>query len=248
MRNQNFQTLFIDINYYRFTHQYLLYNLIFKLILYTWIFFRRNYAQFMQIKIEEFKTFIYEETPPDVSFLPMLVRRKLDMTGKIVISLAHALTQGKTNYKSVYASRYGYLNEVINLFEGLNSGAGVSPNGFSSSVHNFPIGMQSIIAKNKASYTAIAGCKDSLELGLLEAFCLNEDVLYIYVQGSLNEVIQADEPPQIASGLGLFATPSKTGINVEFGNFSNTSIQFEQISQFLEKGGELCGKFLKLTI
>lgn len=202
----------------------------------------------MQIKIEQFKTFIYEETPPDVSFLPMLVRRKLDMTGKIVISLAHALTQDKSNYKSVYASRYGYLNDVTTLLEGLNSGVGVSPNGFSSSVHNFPIGMQSIIAKNKASYTAIAGCEDSLELGLLEAFCLNEDVLYIYVQEMLDNVIQADEPPQNVLGLGLFATPSKAGINVEFGNFCDISIQFDQLSQFLENGGELCGKFLKLTI
>ncbi len=203
----------------------------------------------MYINIQQFKTFIDNGSSPDVSFLPMLVRRKLDTTGKIVVGLAHALTQDKNNYKSVYASRYGCLNDCIKLFESLNAGMGVSPNGFSSSVHNFPIGMQSIISKNKASYTAISGCENTLELGLLEALCQNQDVLYIYAQDILLDTIQANHEPQKIAGIGLFVSPAKEniGIKVEFGCFNNNSIQFEKLAEFLQNGGEICGRFLKLS-
>lgn len=199
----------------------------------------------MPIKIGGFK--VFEGASPDVSFLPMLARRKLDLTGKIVFHLANALAGGKSLCKYVFASRYGCLNGCIKLFDSLNSGTGVSPNGFSSSVHNFPMGMFSIAEKNKSPYTAIAAGENSLEAGLVETFSESGEALFVYAQEPLLDAIEADGfvPPR---GLAFYCRAcEKNGMGVEFGNFSRTPIAFEALKDFLEKGGELCGRFLKLT-
>ncbi len=198
---------------------------------------------FMPIKIKGFK--IFEGASPDVSFLPMLARRKLDLTGKIVFHLANALAGGKSGYKSVFASRYGCLNDCIKLFDSLNSGMGVSPNGFSSSVHNFPMGMFSIVEKNKSPYTAIAAGENSLEAGLLEAFLETSEVLFVYAQEPLLDVIDGESAPPC--GLAFYCENCESGeICVEFGNFSEEPMSFEKLKCFFENGGEICGKFLKL--
>lgn len=204
----------------------------------------------MRLELKSFKTYRGGGTPPDVSFLPMLARRKLDLTGKIVLSLANAVAGAESGYRSVFASRYGCLNGCIKLFESLNAGAGVSPNGFSSSVHNFPIGMQSILSKNKESYTAVAACQNSLELGILEAFLQGGDVLFAYAAEPLLDAIDAGkEAPCGACGLAFYA---KAGGSPNFrlaaGNFSQKEIEFADVEKLLEFGGEIRGKFLKLEL
>ncbi|MBR4597100.1 MAG: beta-ketoacyl synthase chain length factor [Opitutales bacterium] len=205
----------------------------------------------MRLKLKKFKTINAGENPPDVSFLPMLARRKLDMTGKIVLSLANAVAGGESGYKSVFSSRYGCLNGCIKLFESLNSGAGVSPNGFSSSVHNFPIGMQSILSKNKESYTAIAAGENSLELGVLEAFAQQSKVFFVCAQEPLLSVIDAEgEEPQEALGIAFYAEPAPENGDFELtaGQFANPALKFEGLKNLLENGGEICGKFIKLSL
>ena len=185
-----------------------------------------------------------------MSFLPMLARRKLDLTGKIVLSLANAVAGAESGYRSVFASRYGCLNGCIKLFESLNGGAGVSPNGFSSSVHNFPIGMQSILSKNKESYTAVAACQNSLELGILEAFLQGGDVLFAYAAEPLLDVIDAqEEAPAGACGLAFYAKAGgRPNFRIAAGSFSQNEMRFADVEKLLEFGGVLCGKFIKLEL
>lgn len=198
----------------------------------------------MPIKIGGFK--VFEGASPDVSFLPMLARRKLNLAGKILFHLANAVAGGKSGYKSVFASRYGCLNDCIKLFDSLNSGMGVSPNGFSSSVHNFPMGMFSIVEKNKSPYTAIAAGENSLEAGLVEAFTETGEVLFVYAEEPLLDIIEADGSV-FPCGLAFYCgSVEGSGICVEFGRFSSEPITFAKLKDFFEKGGEVCGKFLKL--
>lgn len=198
----------------------------------------------MPIKIEKFE--VFEGTSPDVSFLPMLTRRKLDLTGKIVFHLANSLAKDKVGYKSIFASRYGCLNDCIKLFDSLNSGSGISPNGFSSSVHNFPIGMLSIIEKNKSAYTAIAADENSLEAGLVEAFLETGEILFVYAQEPLLDVIEPDGQNPNARGLAFYAKMGEGEIDVEFGKFSDKPMDIDSLKNFFETKNDVFGKFLKL--
>ena len=130
---------------------------------------------------------------PDVSFLPMLERRRLTALERVALHVAWKVFrkgEGERPLASevpvVFASRWGEIGMTFKLMRQMHEEGEMSPAGFSSSVHNAAPGAWSLFTKNRAPYTAIAARDRSYEMGLMEseaqlaagAPC----VLYVYAE------------------------------------------------------------------
>lgn len=133
----------------------------------------------------------WEETEgsikPDVSFIPMMERRRLTSLEKAALSVAHKIYPEGEQIPVVFASRWGEIGTTLKLMEQMFSEGEMSPAGFSNSVHNAAPGHLSLLKKNKASYTAIAAAEKSYEMGLLEASTYPGKVLFVYAEEATPE-------------------------------------------------------------
>lgn len=76
----------------------------------------------------------------DVSFIPMMLRRKLNKFGRAgLYTLYGAYEGGSPNL--VFSSCYGDFERVVKLITQRKEEGEVSPAGFSSSVHNATVGL-----------------------------------------------------------------------------------------------------------
>ena len=105
---------------------------------------------------------------PDVSFLPSLLRRRLDRCGRMALSTAWPCTEGLESVQSVFASRHGALERTVELLNALSRADTLSPTSFSLSVHNSTVGLFSIARTDRGAATAMAAGEDSLGISLLE--------------------------------------------------------------------------------
>ena len=141
-----------------------------------------------------------EDPKPDVSFMPMMVRRRLSMVERAALHVAWNAFNPKEGegvsaslpemgkVPVVFASRWGEIGTTLKLMRQLHSEGEMSPAAFSSSVHNAAPGAWSLFTKNKAPYTAIAAGERTYEMGLLEAetqLAAGVDaVLFVYAEES----------------------------------------------------------------
>ena len=105
---------------------------------------------------------------PDVSYLPGLLRRRLDRCGRMALATAWPCSEGVESVQSVFASRHGTLERTVELLDAINRAEALSPTSFSLSVHNSNAGLFSIARSDRGASTAMAAGEDSLGLGLLE--------------------------------------------------------------------------------
>ncbi len=137
-----------------------------------------------------------EAPKPDVSFLPMLERRRLTGLERAAMHVAWKLFQGTglpspSEVPVVFASRWGEIGTTFKLMRQMHDEGEMSPAGFSASVHNAAPGAWSLFTKNRKPYTAIAARARSREMGLLEAEAQlaagAPHVLYVYAEESTPE-------------------------------------------------------------
>ena len=137
---------------------------------------------------------------PDVSFLPMMERRRLTALERAALHVAWKLFNGDghagrmplpSEVPVVFASRWGEIGTTFKLMRQMHDEGEMSPAGFSSSVHNASPGAWSLFTKNHAPYTAIAARDRSFEMGLVEAEAQLAAgapyVLYVYAEESTPE-------------------------------------------------------------
>ena len=135
---------------------------------------------------------------PDVSFLPMMERRRLTTLERAALHVAwNVFRAGKgdrppaSEVPVVFASRWGEIGMTFKLMRQMHDEGEMSPAGFSSSVHNAAPGAWSLFTKNRAPYTAIAARDRSYEMGLLEAEAQlvagAPYVLYVYAEEAMPE-------------------------------------------------------------
>lgn len=105
---------------------------------------------------------------PDVSYLPSLLRRRLDRCGRMALATAWPCSEGLESVHSVFASRHGALERTVELLHALGRAEALSPTSFSLSVHNSTAGLFSIARTDRGAATAMAAGEDSLGMGLLE--------------------------------------------------------------------------------
>ena len=141
-----------------------------------------------------------ESPKPDVSFLPMMERRRLTALERAALHVAWKLFDrdghaGRGPLPSevpvVFASRWGEIGTTLKLMRQMHDEGEMSPAGFSSSVHNAAPGAWSLFTKNRAPYTAIAARDRTYEMGLVEAEAQlaagAQYVLYVYAEEATPE-------------------------------------------------------------
>lgn len=116
----------------------------------------------------------------DVSFIPMLVRRKLNNFGRAALYTLYGAYCGGEVYP-VFASEYGDFERVEKLITQRIEDGEVSPAGFSASVHNAVIGLFSLLEGIKAGYNSISAGKDTIAAGFLESV-LSGNSLFCYAE------------------------------------------------------------------
>ena len=128
-----------------------------------------------------YKSSYIKDEVPDVSFLPMLMRRKLSAIGKAAIFTMNSIYAGG-DINLVYASNYGEIERVKKLLHQKNTDGEMSPTGFSFSVHNSSVGLFSLINKINSPYNSISAGENSLSAGILESIITENDVLFCYAE------------------------------------------------------------------
>lgn len=112
------------------------------------------------------------DAQPDVAFLPAMQRRRLSPLARMVFSVAWPLADGRPPMPLIFVSRHGETGRSLELLRELAVEQPLSPTQFSLSVHNAVIGLWSILRQDSSEMSAIAGERDGLEHGLLEAAAL----------------------------------------------------------------------------
>ena len=143
-----------------------------------------------------------DEPRPDVSFMPMMERRRLSQIERAALHVAWKIYHPEeddlapvppaSETPMVFASRWGEIGTTLKLMRQMYDEGEMSPAGFSASVHNSAPGAWSIFTKNRMAYTAIAARERSYEMGLLEAEAqltarVAPCVLYVYAEESTPE-------------------------------------------------------------
>ena len=124
----------------------------------------------------------------DFSFIPMMTRRKLNKFGRCALYTLYKVYE-KNSPRLVFASEYGDTERVDKLINQRVTDGDVSPNGFSSSVHNASIGLFSLLEKNKTGYNSISAGERTIAQGFLESI-LSKNAVFCYAEslGGLKSV------------------------------------------------------------
>ena len=135
-----------------------------------------------------------ESPKPDVSFVPPMERRRLTGVERAALSVAWQVYPHGEQIPVVFASRWGEIGTTLKLMRQMHDEGEMSPAGFSNSVHNAAPGHFSLLAKDKAPYTAIAAGPDSYDMGLLEASTYPGKVLFVYAEEDTPAFYRPDFP------------------------------------------------------
>ncbi len=178
------------------------------------------------------------ETVPDVSFIPPLLRRRMNTIEKIAVSLAVKVAPESGDYHIVFASRFGEWEQTIKLIRQFYEDKEMSPAGFSNSVHNAAMGHLSLLTHNKNSYTSIAAGEKTLENALLDAMLTKKPVLFVYAEErNPNEYKSALKKPVVSHGCAIFIDNSgKNEFELKSNNVNMPTLSFEKFQNFLETG------------
>lgn len=128
-------------------------------------------------------SFTFEEGV-DTSFIPMMMRRKLNNFGKVSLFNLYNCYNEEQDYDLVFGSSYGDVERIKKLLLQKNEEGEISPMGFSFSVHNATIGLFSLLNKIKSSYNSISAGKNTLSYSLLDAIMLakNKQILFCFTE------------------------------------------------------------------
>ena len=130
------------------------------------------------------------DNEPDVSFLPVMQRRRLSRLARMAFAVATPLAEDQPPMPLVYASRHGETPRTFAILSDMAREEALSPTQFSLSVHNAIIGLWSIQQNDRSEMTALAAEGDGLEHAMLEAaMLLGEGAPAVLV------VIAEDRPP-----------------------------------------------------
>jgi hypothetical protein len=138
----------------------------------------------MKEKVLEFYVskfdYVEETSQADISFIPALMRRRLSCADKAAVSVMQKTFDENVQY-IVFSSQYGEAERLFKLISQYSTEREVSPNIFSGSVHNYPVGFFLLNKKNPIPYNAVAACENSVSNGLLTALISKcNNILFCY--------------------------------------------------------------------
>lgn len=123
------------------------------------------------------------EEKASVDFLAPMLRRRLSPLGRAVLHSLNPLLTEQPDDKTafIFASRWGDISLTEALLKELKDPDGVSPNRFSTSVHNAIGGQFSIFEHFTGFITALSGGSCSLSTALIEAQALLNNYRTVYI-------------------------------------------------------------------
>ena len=131
----------------------------------------------------------HQYSEPEVSFLPLMQRRRLNFLSKIFFYIVNHCEPKTHPLPIVFGSRYGELPRTMKILQSLGAKEPISPTDFSHSVHNTPVALYSIFTKNQQPMNAIAAGEDSFMATLFEAIAQfqhdNNELLFVFVEDKL---------------------------------------------------------------
>ena len=132
-------------------------------------------------------SFLNKNDVPDLSFMPMLQRRKLSNVNRAAFyTLNNCYDDSIENI--IYSSENGELERLDVLIKQYQENNEVSPSAFSSSVHNSSVGSFALFKQYNKNYTALSSCNNSFSMGLLNAIIdKSNNKLYCYAD-TTNEI------------------------------------------------------------
>ena len=167
--------------------------------------------------IEKF-SYIVSEEQIDVSSIPPLVRRKLSLLDKAVLTTMLKVFEPKNVDEIVFSSEYGEFTRLDNLIKQYQELGETSPAAFSASVHNYPVSFFTLYNKLNLPYYALSAGKNSLGAGLVKS--IQKQTLFTY----------ADIYDGVKS-VSCIISPNKSGLEFSGGSYKNES--FEKFISFL---------------
>ena len=134
-----------------------------------------------KVFIERLASFVPTEAhpKPDVSFVPMLTRRRLSYISRMVVLVSDQVSRDNegnklTPCKVTFASQFGEISQQLKISQTLLDTGMVSPAHFSLSVFNASIANASILETNTAGYSAVFSGKDAFTIGLTDCIAALE--------------------------------------------------------------------------
>ena len=134
-----------------------------------------------KVFIERLASFVPTEAhpKPDVSFVPMLTRRRLSYISRMVVLVSDQVSRDNegnklTPCKVTFASQFGEISQQLKISQTLLDTGMVSPAHFSLSVFNASIANASILETNTAGYSAVFSGKNAFTTGLKDCIAALE--------------------------------------------------------------------------
>lgn len=136
----------------------------------------------------------------DLSFLPVMKRRRLSMAARQAFAAAWPLVPEPSACPIVFVSHDGEVNRSFQLWRDLLSDEGVSPTSFALSVHNAIVGQWSLLRHDMSESVAVCARENGLEIGIVEACGLLSEgeaqVLVVVVEEPIkDDDVQAVKAP-----------------------------------------------------
>ena len=124
-------------------------------------------------------SFFWERTEDsqevDVSFVPMMLRRRCSQLTKMCFAASHQYLKEDEDLPLISVSKYGEIQRQYAISKKIIETKEVSPTAFSVSVFNTAIGLLGISRKNHASAQAFSTMSYQLEAGLIHALSFLEN-------------------------------------------------------------------------
>jgi len=138
------------------------------------------------------KTFLSTGKDPDVSSIPPLLRRRLNLLGRACANEVLQHIKRDENIPAVYCSQHGDIERTLGILTGAVRGEPTSPMNFSLSVHNAILGVLSIHLGLTSSISSISSGQNGLVPVLLEAIGIlmsgSEKVLCVICDVALPQI------------------------------------------------------------
>lgn len=115
------------------------------------------------------ETAIHGDGMPRAAAIPPMLRRRAGLLGRMALDAAYAAIRGREMIPAVFCSRHGDLGRTCEMLMALAQKEALSPTAFSLSVHNAIGALFSIAAGSHVPFTAIAGGRDGVVGGIIEA-------------------------------------------------------------------------------
>ena len=164
----------------------------------------------------------------DISFVPQILRRKATNFDKMVLSGLNKIFSNDIE-NIIFSSRYGEFERLKKIIEQYSLNNEISPNVFSSSVHNYPIGFFLFNIKKPVPYMALSNMSDSFSSGLISSIVSKYDnIVYCYCD------ILEDKPVAIFMNISKKQKESSIKYNLEIQNNENIKDDFDLFESFLK--------------